>query len=121
MRGGLARQPCRVLLKSPTRHRNIATHMNPRLGALQPYPFEKLRQLLAQAATPPAGLAPINLSIGEPKHDTHAVLIRALRDETGGLAKYPPNKAAAILPRKSGRQPQRERVWQEVSNSMVAE
>src|SRR3546814_6047172 len=97
MRGGLARQPCRVLLKSPTRHRNIATHMNPRLGTLQPYPFEKLRQLLAQAATPPAGLAPINLSIGETKHETPEVLVRAMRDATGGLAKYPPTKGDASL------------------------
>src|SRR3546814_4101168 len=71
--------------------------MNPRLGALQPDPFEKLRQLLAQAATPPAGLAPINLSIGEPKHETLEVLIRAMRDATGGLAKYPPTKGDASL------------------------
>src|SRR3546814_17937929 len=71
--------------------------MNPRLGALQPDPFEKLRQLLAQAATPPAGLAPINLSIGEPKHETPEVLIRAMRDATGGLAKYPPTKGDASL------------------------
>src|SRR3546814_2271735 len=71
--------------------------MKPGLGTLQPYPFEKLRQLLAQAATPPAGLAPINLSIGEPKHETPEVLIRAMRDATGGLAKYPPTKGDASL------------------------
>lgn len=39
--------------------------MNPDLSRLHPYPFERLRQLLA-GATPPADLAPINLSIGEP-------------------------------------------------------
>src|SRR5690606_2426843 len=41
--------------------------MNPRLNFLHPYPFEKLRALLAEAGTPPEGLTPINLSIGEPK------------------------------------------------------
>ena len=40
--------------------------MNPLLGKLQPYPFEKLRALIA-GNTPPAHLHPINLQIGEPK------------------------------------------------------
>ena len=40
--------------------------MNARLASLQPYPFEKLRTLLA-ASVPPA-LAPIRLSLGEPQH-----------------------------------------------------
>ncbi|HVE89666.1 MAG TPA: succinyldiaminopimelate transaminase, partial [Burkholderiaceae bacterium] len=43
--------------------------MNPDLDRLQPYPFERLRQLFA--GIPPAkDFAPINLSIGEPKHAT---------------------------------------------------
>ena len=41
--------------------------LNPLLERLQPYPFEKLRALLAGTAPNPA-LRPINLSIGEPKH-----------------------------------------------------
>lgn len=71
--------------------------MNPRLDALHPYPFEKLRLLLAGAGTPPAGLAPINLSIGEPRHQTPRVLVDALKDAVGGLAKYPPTKGDAGL------------------------
>ena len=42
--------------------------MNPLLDRLQPYPFERLRALLAGVA-PPA-LSPIRLSIGEPQHAT---------------------------------------------------
>jgi len=71
--------------------------MNPRLGALHPYPFEKLRHLLAQAGTPPADLAPINLSIGEPKHATPKVLVDAMHAASDGLAKYPPTKGDADL------------------------
>lgn len=71
--------------------------MNPRLGALHPYPFERLRQLLAGANTPPTRLDPINLSIGEPKHKTPDVLVRAMRDAMDGLAKYPPTKGDATL------------------------
>ena len=47
--------------------------MNPRLDLLHPYPFEKLRLLMA-GVTPPAGLAHINLSIGEPQHATPKLL-----------------------------------------------
>ncbi|MGB3291219.1 MAG: succinyldiaminopimelate transaminase [Burkholderiaceae bacterium] len=69
--------------------------MNPRLSALQPYPFEKLRRLLAQAATPQA--APINLSIGEPKHAAPALVIRAMQEAMGGLSAYPPTKGDPAL------------------------
>ena len=62
--------------------------MNPRLGLLKPYPFEKLRALLAGVAAP-AGLAPVNLSIGEPQHPTPAFLVKAVADNLGGLARYP--------------------------------
>lgn len=71
--------------------------MNPRLGALHPYPFEKLRQLLAQAGTPPPQLAPINLSIGEPKHATPAVVTQAMQNAMGGLSIYPPTRGDAPL------------------------
>ncbi|MBC2770219.1 succinyldiaminopimelate transaminase [Pusillimonas minor] len=69
--------------------------MNPRLGDLHPYPFEKLRALLAQAKTPPAHLAPISLSIGEPKHPTPAFIIKAMQNAMQGLAVYPPTKGDA--------------------------
>ena len=41
--------------------------MNPALAQLRPYPFERLRALLA-GAQPPAGLPHISMSIGEPRH-----------------------------------------------------
>lgn len=68
--------------------------MNPLLERLQPYPFEKLRALLAGAAPTP-GLAPINLSIGEPKHPTPALVKQALAGALDGLSAYP---ATAGLP-----------------------
>ncbi|NYT37038.1 succinyldiaminopimelate transaminase [Allopusillimonas soli] len=71
--------------------------MNPHLSALHPYPFEQLRALMAQAGSPPTGLAPINMSIGEPKHPTPEFIAQALRDATGGLSAYPPTKGAPAL------------------------
>lgn len=71
--------------------------MNPKLGLLHPYPFEKLRALLANAETPPAGLKPISLSIGEPKHPTPAFIIEAMQNAMSGLASYPPTKGDATL------------------------
>jgi len=63
--------------------------VNPNLPKLQPYPFEKLRALYA-GVEPNAALAPINLSIGEPKHPTPEFIKRALTDNLAGLASYPP-------------------------------
>jgi N-succinyldiaminopimelate aminotransferase len=51
--------------------------LNPRLDLLQPYPFERLRTLLA-GAVPPASLRHIPLSIGEPKHTPPAFVSEAL-------------------------------------------
>ena len=62
--------------------------MNPDLDRLQPYPFERLRALFA-GITVPAGLPNINLSIGEPKHPTPALVRDALVANLGGLANYP--------------------------------
>ena len=62
--------------------------MNPLLGKLQPYPFEKLRALIA-GNTPPANLRPINLQIGEPKHLTPTLVKDALAKALDGLAAYP--------------------------------
>ena len=41
--------------------------MNPLLGLLQPYPFERLRALFAGVQPDPA-YRPISLGIGEPRH-----------------------------------------------------
>jgi N-succinyldiaminopimelate aminotransferase len=62
--------------------------MNPRLGLLQPYPFERLRNLLA-GVTPPPGVAPISLGLGEPQHPTPAVVKQAVTANLGGLSRYP--------------------------------
>ncbi len=62
--------------------------MNPDLARLQPYPFERLRQLFA-GVTPPASSSPINLSIGEPKHATPQLIADALTANLSGLAQYP--------------------------------
>ena len=62
--------------------------MNPSLAKLQPYPFEKLRQLLA-GVTPNLDYREIKLSIGEPQHATPAFIKEALTAGLGGLANYP--------------------------------
>jgi len=73
-----------------------APHFNPALDLLRPYPFERLRSLLAPL-TPPAHLAPINLSIGEPRHPTPAVLLDALSAALPGLASYPATRGSDAL------------------------
>ena len=60
--------------------------VNSRLSQLQPYPFEKLRALLAGLT--PAG-TPIPLSIGEPQHATPELVRRAIADHLDGLSSYP--------------------------------
>ena len=66
--------------------------MNPRLDTLQPYPFEKLRALLAQSNPAASGLRPINLSIGEPKHPAPDCVKTAIMNGLDGLSVYPPTK-----------------------------
>ena len=62
--------------------------MNPLLSKLQPYPFERLRQLFARG-TPPAQHRPISLGMGEPRHPTPAFIQQALVQSLAGLANYP--------------------------------
>jgi N-succinyldiaminopimelate aminotransferase len=81
--------------------------MNPRLALLQPYPFERLRALLAQPAAAAAGrhAAPaparperfVNLSIGEPRHATPAPIKAALAGALDGLSSYPATAGSAEL------------------------
>jgi N-succinyldiaminopimelate aminotransferase len=61
--------------------------VNPLLTRLQPYPFDRLRSLLAGVTPPP--LPPIRLSIGEPQHATPDLIRRALVDHLDGLSTYP--------------------------------
>ena len=62
--------------------------MNPKLNDLQPYPFERLKQLFA-GVQPEAQLRPISLGIGEPKHATPQLIKDALVTALDGLAVYP--------------------------------
>jgi len=62
--------------------------MNPNLNKLHPYPFQKLRELFRDL-TPDAAQAPVNLSIGEPKHATPPFIKDALAANLAGLAHYP--------------------------------
>ncbi|NHN76560.1 succinyldiaminopimelate transaminase [Azotobacter chroococcum] len=61
--------------------------MNDALNLLQPYPFEKLRALLA-GVQPPAKKA-IALSIGEPKHRSPGFVAEALSASLEQLSVYP--------------------------------
>lgn len=70
--------------------------MNPRLAALHPYPFQKLRALLA-GVSPPSELAAINLSIGEPRHPTPQFIKDALIYGLDGLANYPITQGSDAL------------------------
>jgi N-succinyldiaminopimelate aminotransferase len=62
--------------------------MNPLLDRLQPYPFERLRQLFANV-TPNPAFRPISLGIGEPKHPTPEFIKQALAGSLDSLAVYP--------------------------------
>lgn len=70
--------------------------MNPNLNKLQPYPFQRLRDLF-QGITPNPQLSAINLSIGEPKHATPALIKDALVNNLAGLANYPTTAGIAGL------------------------
>ena len=62
--------------------------MNPLLARLNPYPFEKLRQLTADIVPSPAH-RPISLGIGEPRHATPALVEQAITASLSGLSAYP--------------------------------
>jgi N-succinyldiaminopimelate aminotransferase len=62
--------------------------MNHALNQLQPYPFEKLRALLA-GIQPPNDRPAIALSIGEPKHRSPAFVAEALSANLDQMAVYP--------------------------------
>ncbi|MEK7717608.1 MAG: succinyldiaminopimelate transaminase, partial [Pseudomonadota bacterium] len=70
--------------------------MNSRLASLQPYPFQRLAQLIHGLA-PPAGMAPIRLSMGEPQHAAPDFVLEALKVNLAGLSNYPTTKGSAEL------------------------
>lgn len=75
---------------------SLARSLNPRLSRLSPYPFERLRLLLAGVAPNPA-LKPIVLSIGEPRHPTPHLVLDAMAAAGSGLANYPTTVGAPAL------------------------
>ena len=70
--------------------------MNPDLARLQPYPFEKLAALRA-GVEPPAGLGPIALSIGEPKHPAPDFITETLIAHLHLLSSYPTTRGLPAL------------------------
>src|ERR1041384_6343894 len=63
--------------------------MNHLLTTLQPYPFERLKQLFA-SVTPNPDYNHISLGIGEPRHATPQLILDA-------LAGYPPTAGTPAL------------------------
>lgn len=70
--------------------------MNPLLERLNPYPFEKLHQLLAGVKAP-HDLRPLNLSIGEPKHPVAPFIRQRLIDALDGISVYPTTRGELAL------------------------
>ena len=70
--------------------------MNPNLAKLQPYPFEKLRQLF-HGVPPALTFKEIKLSIGEPQHGTPDFIKETLAANLAGLANYPTTNGADDL------------------------
>ena len=70
--------------------------MTPNLQYLHPYPFEKLAQL-KQGIVPPADLAHIAMSMGEPTHATPQFIQETLLKHLQGLGVYPTTKGIPEL------------------------
>jgi N-succinyldiaminopimelate aminotransferase len=70
--------------------------MNPELGLLKPYPFERLRKLFADLA-PPGNTTPLNLGIGEPQHAAPDFVLEALAAHLPDLARYPATRGLPEL------------------------
>ena len=75
--------------------------MNPDLDRLRPYPFERLRALLADVA--PAELPGIALTIGEPRHGAPRVALDALTAALSSVERYPSVRGSAGLREAIGR------------------
>ncbi|HTT07224.1 MAG TPA: succinyldiaminopimelate transaminase [Gammaproteobacteria bacterium] len=69
--------------------------MHDALSRLQPYPFEKLAQL--KAAVRPAPKSAIDLSIGEPQHETPPFILQAMTRHLPKMAKYPTTRGSDEL------------------------
>lgn len=78
----------------PTRHRVLQKSMrggrlNEALERLADYPFARLATLLS-GVTPPEGVAPLAMSVGEPQHQPPAFLAEILAVNAGSWNRYPP-------------------------------
>ena len=62
--------------------------MNPNLQQLQPYPFERLRQL-SSGIEPDTGKTAISLSIGEPRHAPPAFVLAEIAANLERISSYP--------------------------------
>ena len=70
--------------------------MNANLKKLQPYPFEKLKNFIAQQKVS-TQLPAISLAIGEPKHPTPAVIKNVFASQLDQLSKYPSTQGSEML------------------------
>ena len=88
--------PSREAPYNPASRHDTRLPVNPHLSKLQPYPFEKLRQLFA-GVTPNPQYREIRLSIGEPQHATPVFIREALTGALAGLASYPTTLGSSEL------------------------
>jgi N-succinyldiaminopimelate aminotransferase len=72
--------------------------LNPRLQQFTDFPFQRLRDALAPL-TPPAGLDPIFLSLGEPAHGAPPMIAEAVAANAALWGKYPPPEGTPELNR----------------------
>jgi N-succinyldiaminopimelate aminotransferase len=70
--------------------------MHPYLQQLQPYPFERLRQLVSDIQ-PNDQLSPISFNIGEPRHPTPELIKQALIAHLNTLSQYPTTHGTLAL------------------------
>lgn len=81
--------PCRPpYARNWTSRRRPDKSLNPRLSQLQPYPFERLRELFSGIEPAPQKSA-ISLSIGEPRHAAPAFVLEEIGSNLGRLSNYP--------------------------------
>jgi len=70
--------------------------MNPNLDKLQPYPFEKIRNLL-DGVSPPQAVKAISFAMGEPKHAPPGFVLDALQANLDKVSAYPATKGIEPL------------------------
>ncbi|MEQ8196228.1 MAG: aminotransferase class I/II-fold pyridoxal phosphate-dependent enzyme [Rhodospirillales bacterium] len=63
--------------------------LNPRLDLLTDFPFDRLRTLL-NGVNPPAGIEPLDLSLGGPLHEPPAMIAEVIAEHAAGWGRYPP-------------------------------